>query len=233
MLKRAKEKDVGISAIFTMTPLNAKRALESYQFANDNKFVMIYNAAFGINASIQDEQEIAKYLVEVFDYICKTEKCDLHRPFNEILDYLDFKEPFYCESKNCCGAWFGIDPEGNVIPCGKPWGKDAILANVFTDKDDLYNKIESAPFRKILLNARLQQMDDCKDCKYLLVCHGKCPFTGFNGLEYKKDLAQCAYNKTFFDGCLQVLKKNLENNTLTNEKIIQSIQNTGKTEFKK
>ena len=107
------------------------------------------------------------------------------------------------------------------------------MANVFTDKDNLKEKIENSEFRKILRNVRQQQLDECKDCRYVTTCRGKCPFTGFTGKEYHKDLAQCAYNKTFYDGCLQVLKKHLDEGTLINKKIIFSLQAGHKMEFKK
>lgn len=232
LMQRGKEKGVVVNAIFTMTPENSKRIIESYQFARDNEFNLIFNTAFGIGLTIEDHIELAKRMVELFDYICITETDDLDRPFDEILSYIEGKELFFCEGKNCVGHWYGIHPDGGVYSCGKPWSDETCMANVFTDKENLKQKIEQSEFRNILRNTRQQQLEDCKHCKYVITCRGKCPFTGFIGKEYHKDFAQCAYNKTFYDGCLKILKKHLREETLINNKIIFSIHASNKMEFK-
>ena len=232
LLKKGKEKGVSVNAIFTMTPKNSKRVLESYKFAKDNDFGLIFNTAFGINLTVEDHINLAKKLVEVFDYICISEDDILGRPFDEIDRYLIGEELLYCEGKNCVGNWYGIHPDGGIYSCGKPWPKETCMGNVFDDRENLKETLENSEFRQILRKVRLQQLDECKNCKYLVTCRGKCPFTGFNGKEYHKDYAQCAFNKTFYDGCLEILKKHLENKTLINSNLISAIQSTTKTEFR-
>ena len=88
--------------------------------------------------------------------------------------------------------------------------------NLLTDNpEEVLSKTN--PVKQRLLEVRLQQMSDCKDCDYLLSCYGKCPYTGFRSdNSYQKDEAQCAFNKEIFNGCLDIIEQRLLNNSLIN-----------------
>ena len=102
---------------------------------------------------------------------------------------------------------------------------------MFTDAENLKEKLDNSEFRQILRETRQQQLEDCKNCKYVMTCRGKCPFTGFKGTIYSKDYGQCAYNKTFYDKSLEILKKHLINGTLTNKELVEAINHGRKMEF--
>ncbi len=228
---KAQKAGVSIGAIFTMTPENSTHALETYKFAQDKKIPIIFNTAFGINLTKEDHILLGRRMAEIFDYICICENVNIERPFDEILSYIEGRNLYFCEGKNCVGDWYGIHPNGDIFSCGKPWGNETCLGNVFTDADHLKETLKNAPFRKILLDARQQQLEDCKECKYVMLCRGKCPFTGFKGLTYSKDFNQCAYTKTFYDESLKNLHKHLEHKTLINRSIISKISTSNKMEF--
>lgn len=232
LLYRCKKIGTSLGVIYTLTPENSNNIIKAYQFAKDNKISLIFNTAFGINLSVEDHIELANKLIDLFDYICISENAYLHRPFDEIVSFIKGEECFYCEGKNCVGDWFGIHPDGGVFSCGKPWPDETQLGNVFINKDNLKETIENSKFRKIIRDVRLQQLEECKKCKYVISCRGRCPFTGFNGINYSKDYAQCAFTKTFYDGCLSVLFKHLKNNTLINSELLSAISMSNKIQFK-
>lgn len=231
LVKLAKKYEIPVHAIMTVTPQNAKDVMDTWTIATELSVGVMFNAAFGIGINEIQSAQIAKSLNEVFDRMCITENAHIIRPFDDVLNYLIGTPGFWCETINCTEAWFGVWPNGDVYPCAKPWGQGMKCGNLLTDNpEEVLSKTN--PVKQRLLEVRLQQMSDCKDCDYLLSCYGKCPYTGFRSdNSYQKDEAQCVFNKEIFNGCLDIIEQRLLNNSLINWEVIDAVRNSTKTRF--
>jgi sulfatase maturation enzyme AslB (radical SAM superfamily) len=84
-----------------------------------------------------------------------------------------------------------------------------------------------------ITEAKNQQFEACKKCRYLWHCNNGCSSCVINNNDQKFifNQAHCDYQKTLFDACVQTLKSHLINKTLTNQELIDAVNQTRRMEF--
>lgn len=113
---------------------------------------------------------------------------------NEFEEIFDPKKKLGRYKVKYCGANGNnqlIDPVGDVYSCLEEVGKKDRRVG-FLDMQS--SKIVDTPLRKEWKNRVVQNMKECSDCEYALICGGGC---GIAALKYKGSLGKsyCAENK--------------------------------------
>lgn len=222
-----------VGVIYTMTPKNMDKVMPIYLFAKSQPILLgvDFCPVFNGGCSLEDYKKMAYYVVQLFDFLCTQEDGYMGRPFSHFLSWLKCGEPIECDMGICGPRWVGIQPNGDITRCGRPWGKQFIMGNAF-DPNFHFNKLKDHPISKKLQEGVKQQREWCKKCKYVFSCNNGCLCSAFdkNGeLFFNQD--HCAFWKTFYDLCNETLKNHLQNNTLKNFTIIEAVNASPRLEY--
>lgn len=222
-----------MSALYVVTPENAKYIFDNYLYATEHNWRVAFNIVFGVPVTNEEYFEMATYLILLLDYICSRPDAYVPRPFFEDFNYVDSSIPVLCESSICAGRWIGMDFNGDITACGKPWPDSVVWGNIFDENFHIYNLYKNTNFKKFRENI-LKQWNHCRDCKYLFQCSNACPFssTGPDG-EIHFNEGYCYFKKTYMDMMLKLLDEKYENHTLYNKEILNYLQRSRKMEFVK
>ena len=222
--------------LMTYTPQNAPYIFETYLaycelFPESGGFGL--NTLFGEKITDEEYELMAFYLIQLFDFLCTEEKAQLFRPFPDLLEFFAGRRLRLCEFITCANHWVGINPHGDVIPCGKPWGPEYNFGNIL-EEGASFEKIFQTEKNKKFAYECVHSWDPCKDCKYLLGCNGGCFYKGMDAnLKYTKDEGYCKYRYNLFEGIKKVIEYRCSTNTLVNEEVILYLNSSYKGEFAK
>lgn len=219
--------------LFVITPQNVDDVLDSYIWAWQRGLGISFSTIFGEKLTEEDYNKIILAYDLLFDYLCKNRDSNpSFRPFDEYLDYIQGIFPRLCEHGICANGWRGIDYNGDVSQCGKPWEeKDMVYGNVFDENFHFYNMDKNRKFIKFKQN-EVDQFSQCKDCKWLILCNDDCPFQNYDAQgNYHFDENYCYFKKELLDSFDEILLMNLEQKTLSNRTIIDDIYNTERIDF--
>ena len=163
-------------------------------------------------------------MIALFEYYWQNDRNNKEfdvEPFSRIIEKMLTGKATLCYSQESCQKGFvGIDPKGNVYPCGRFCGDDAMkYGNMLSQSIE---EILAQPLRQDLL-ARWQKIEgDCKECYLDSVCYGGCMH---NAYSMDKDINQkdplC--EKPLFQHIYQRLETALSNEL---EGIRQNVQQT-------
>lgn len=218
--------------LFVVTPENCHDVIPSYLYALEHHYDMQFNPVFGVNATVDQYEEMAWQLVELFDMIAQMPLVDIPRPFDDIMVDISNKEINFCEDIFCVGYWMCIESDGTVENCGHPWPKDLQFGNIF-DENFRTDQIQETPGYKKLAKHLSDQFDHCKDCKWLRVCKNRCPYTNMDPVthEFKFNEGTCKFRSIIAENVYKIIKTRAADHTLRNEKIIEALHSTVKREF--
>lgn len=104
--------------------------------------------------------------------------------------------------------------------------------NIF-DENFRVDKLHETPgFKKMTQNV-LAQLEHCKDCKWLITCKNRCPFSSIDPKthDFLFNEGVCRFRTIISEGVYDIIKTRASNNTLYNKEIIDAIKHTAKREF--
>jgi len=216
-----------VGLLMVVTPNNANTLLASYELAKKLNLSISFNPLFGENINKEDYLKMAYGQLELFDYLLQQDDGEFSRPFEWIKSFVLGEWSNLCEFTWCSNKWLGIDCNGNITQCGKPWGDDLMWGNILDD-NITWEKIESSPMSKLLADIGEQQWKYCKDCKWMSVCMNGCPFNGWDAetKTYHIDEDFCFYQKFLWEGFMFLINKHCNENTLRHKKFIEYLNQT-------
>lgn len=228
MLQYTEDRDV----LYTITPENMQSIIPAYLFAQSQGINLKFSYAFGENYQPEVYKEMALYTAQLFDYLCIQPTAQLERPFDNFKSWLLNLPATLCEYIMCGKNWVGIQANGDVTHCGRPWNSSFVLGNALDDNFH-FNTLEQNKVVQKITEAKNQQFEACKKCKYLWHCNNGCPSCVINNDDQKFifNQAHCDYQKMLFDACVQILKSHLINKTLANQELIDAVNQTQRMEF--
>ena len=211
----------GISLLMVVTPQNANTLIESYLETQNYHFNLGFNEVFGENLTKKEYDIIINGLIDLFDYLCINPSYMLPRPFDEIIGYFGFIHSNLCEREYCVGRWFGISPEGDIYPCGKPWTEKYKYGNALLNDNIDFDKLNYKPLKDIVET----QLNHCIKCKYFYGCKNGCPF---NASKYDDlfDENYCYFRSNLIEKTYGHLNNHINDRSLINKNIIEKISNT-------
>lgn len=218
-------------ALFTVTKENMNLVLPSYIFAQSQNVDIEYNNVFGEGNTAEDYKQMAYYLLQLFDFLCQEPNGKFIRPFDDLEHWLTNDQSKICDRGACSMNWIGIQPNGDITRCGKPWTSDFIFGNIFDENFHLTDLPYHPLTKKLDENAKTQWVS-CKQCKWLKVCNNGCPFSCYDKQgNFNFNQEYCAYSQLLLDGCLGIFKTHIINKTLRSKQMIQILHSTNRLEF--
>jgi len=117
-------------------------------------------------------EEYANFMMEIFNLWIKTDDPNFRiRNLNNILIGLLGGRPSLCEFNNQCQKFLTVDYNGDIGPCDSFPLREFNFGNIL--KDDWLSALESEDYRRYLECIELSR-EDCKNCKWSMVCKGGC-----------------------------------------------------------
>lgn len=222
----------GLHVLYTVTPWNCDDLIASYLWASGKGYELSFNAMFGEEVTKEDYEKIAIGLAKFFDFLCGVEHANVWRPFDDLIGYIQGELPTLCEKRICAGYWYGIDEDGTVTSCGKPWPAKAMSwGNVF-DPDFNFNKIPEQESYKIFKQNLINTWRRCQQCPWTLICNNGCPFGCYDkDGNYTFNEEFCHFKKILIPAIFNILKHRCEEGTLVNRQIINALHATTKIEW--
>lgn len=174
-----------ISALAVFTRNTLKHLSGFYDFFKRNQINVKINPllyAGNSNRTLSDlkisPEEYGEALIYLFDMWLSEEKFSFTiEPFTSIIRSLVSEQPMACTfSGECFDKYLSIDPDGNIIPCGR-WSKDTFTyGNI--NIDSIASALTSSDLQRFRL-LRRRVIEVCQNCLHFDVCHGGCAFSGF------------------------------------------------------
>jgi uncharacterized protein len=180
------ERRKNISALAVFTHNTLKNLNGFYNFFKRNQInVKINPLLFAGNASrtlsylIISPEEYGEALIYLFDMWLSEEKFTFTiEPFAAIIRSLVSGQPMACTfSGECFDKYLSIDPDGNIIPCGR-WSKDTFMYGNINSIDSIASALTSSDMQRFR-QLRKRAIEVCQNCPHRDICHGGCAFSGF------------------------------------------------------
>ena len=174
-IKLLQEEGIDVSVCTTVTKLNEDR-ISNIQLFMQNIGVKNYRVQSLMNMGRgKKNMEVLslspRRMKELVEYLGN--KKILLSSYNFTLQPPPTEPVDYCDSGVCSAATSScsITPEGKVVPCTHFWGMRGESLREHTFQWIWENSLILNYFRDILLN---DIKGVCRDCKWLLLCHGGC-----------------------------------------------------------
>jgi len=163
--------------LYVVTKESVKEAKKLYYFFKNMNFDAVeVNPVYGVEDTMTPD-EYGKFLCELWDIWIQDDKSVKLTIFDrwESIYKRSFSKYGVCHyGDNCIKHVFMINPNGDILGCGKhsekPFG--TIYKNSFLEVE--YEKSKVVDKRNEFL---LSQESECKGCKWWSYCHGDCPFS--------------------------------------------------------
>ena len=189
--------------IMLLTPDNIDNIIAEYEYFKRLNFDVQMNIIFSVigneDAQIIPPEHLAKKICEFFDYWMN----DLQKPAQSklcetYLYRLMNGGHSFCSDQDCVGKWFGVHPDGTLMPCGNDWQEDMTFGNIheYTSVEEI---MEHPNFVRFKAETR-ELLDSCKECPFFYACHGGCYATAYNtyGNCKKPNKEHCIATKIIF-----------------------------------
>lgn len=137
-----------------------------------NPLVPIGNAKSNLGIHISPI-EYGNFLLAIFNYwIDETQLSFMIEPLSDMLQSLITKKPRSCAFLNDCTNFFiGIDPYGNLSPCGRLSKEDFYFGNIKSGSiADAIQSDVSKNYRRFAT----ERLSQCDGCELIPICNGGC-----------------------------------------------------------
>ncbi len=178
-----------------------------------NPLVPIGNATRNVDIHISPI-EYGEFLIAILNYwICEPQVSFIIEPLSDMLQSLITKKPRSCAFLNDCTNFFiGIDPYGNISPCGRLSKNDFYFGNIYNQSiSDAIQSDASKNFRRYAA----ERLSQCYGCELLPICNGGC----FSNTLLLDNLNSSISNKDYYCDSYRMLY-NYMYQLLTKEKTI-------------
>jgi len=206
------QNNIGFGVIQVITPERVDHIIEEYEYFKRLKVSVQMNFEFtahGNEASANVEGEkMGNGILKFFDYWIR----DKDNPQSSMLleNWLGRTLGHgmtFCENIGCAGQWFGIHPDGTLMPCGRDWDETLFFGNVhdYSSADEVYR---NENFKRYSL-AQLNRFKDCndKECPFFDECKSGCAGKAWgNGNIDRAAEDVCKSTRIIFTGLFNRLK---------------------------
>ncbi len=176
-IEMASRHHIKVRAICCVSQLNLREPQKIYQFFNSLGVSCKFNyidSETGLlpEGSAITQEEYSNFLITLARIWLNDpeSKIDVLQISDMISAIINKRSEQCIHAPNCSKYFIGVDPDGDIYPCGKFIGIGYFkLGNVC----DLDNAITNTKY----LRSDLYTMpDDCKQCEFGALCNGLCPF---------------------------------------------------------
>ena len=218
--------------LYVVTPENCDNVIPSFLYAQSHGYLMHFNPVFGEGTTVAEYERMAFEMVKLFDLQTQIPDLQITRPFDDLIADIDGKQNDFCEEIFCVGQWLCIESDGTVVNCGHPWPEDLQFGNVFDENFRVDKLHESPGFQKMEKHV-MDQLEHCKDCRWLRVCKNRCPYTNLDPVthDFLFNEGICHFRRIIAANVYEILKARAKTNTLYNQDIISALNHTVKREF--
>jgi uncharacterized protein len=175
-----KSRDVKFGLISVINSYSVHDPLSYYKFIKDispnsvrvNPLIPIGNAIEHDNIHVTPHQ-YGSFLINLFDAWINDDKFYfMIEPLSDMLQALITKKSRSCAFLNDCTNFFvGIDPHGNISPCGRLSKDDFFFGNVMNLS--ISEALNSKTAERFRINSS-QRLNECNSCNLLAICNGGC-----------------------------------------------------------
>lgn len=208
-LALCREKGISPGCIVVAGKKHIGHIPELYNFMKESKLSFKFNPLFSAGEATNniDEYgitpaEYAQMSIELFDLWFDDNQGEITESnFVEIASNIVSKKTTGCMfGRNCQDNFFAIAPTGDVMPCGRFCDDDLLqysYGNLHQETlSDILPRIRQSEIYK---RSEYIEKGNCKNCKWLDICHGGCLHDGFlkSGDFRSKTFLCSAYKKIF------------------------------------
>jgi len=176
-IESLKTNGVNVGVVCVLTRLGVPYIDEIYAFFKERGINFRLNdiAPYAsCNSNLLTEKEYTDSMIKLFDLWFNDE--DNSITIQNLLEFsasLISRTTLCCNAlKNCQDSFLGIDPAGNVFPCGRFCGNnDFVFGNLFSES---LSSILSCEMRQKLLRRNALIIKECANCQYSDICNGGC-----------------------------------------------------------
>jgi len=172
------QNDINFGVIQVITPERVDHIVEEYEYFKRLHVAVQMNFEFGAhgnpNSANVEGKKMAEGVLNFFDYWIydKVEP----QPSEMLQDWLGRLIGYgrrFCENVGCAGRWFGIHPDGTLMPCGRDWTQEVFFGNVneYDNIEDIYKHENFVRF----VQGQAEKFEHCKGCPFFEECMGGCP----------------------------------------------------------
>lgn len=202
---------VDSGAIMLLLPENIDNLIEEYEYFKrlqiGVQMNVVYKAIDNAGAVPIPVDGLIEGVCEFFDYwIMDTNKPAQSRLFETYLNRLLNRGDSFCADQDCVGKWFGVHPDGTLMPCGNDWQEDMTFGNIH-DYSSVEEIMEHPNFVRFKSETR-ELLEACKDCPFFYACHGGCYAIAYNnnGNCKKPDKETCLATQNIFSHIFNRIK---------------------------
>lgn len=214
-----KRKEMRTGAICILNRYNIDNTDEIYNFFKKrqinlkvNPLIQIGRAKNNANLSITP-QEYANAMTRFFDrWLFDKDPKIMVDPFQGDIKGFLSNTPYGCNSSGDCAERFlGIDPSGDVYPCGRFSGEEEFR----------YGNVNKTPLKKILESEKRKKLikrkeimtgigGECNPCNWRDLCNSGCMHNAYinNGTVYSRDL-YCESTKILYNHIAKTIDSQL------------------------
>jgi len=194
---------MGGGPIMLLTPENIDNIIEEYEYFKRLRLNVqmntVYAAIGNDGATPIDPAKYAAGICKFFDYWMN----DTYLPQESVLCETYLSRILnggrsFCSDQDCVGKWFGIHPDGTLMPCGNDWQEDMTFGNIH-DYNSVEEIMEHPNFIRFKAETR-ELLDSCKECPFFYACHGGCYAVAYNNYGHckKPSAGDCSATKIIF-----------------------------------
>ncbi len=189
--------------IMLLTPQNIDDIIPEYEYFKRLQMPVQMNVVYSVienpNAIPIVPERFAQAICDFFDYwIMDTYKPAPSRLCETYIYRLLNGGHSFCGDQDCIGKWFGVHPDGTLMPCGNDWQEDMTFGNIheYTSVEEI---MEHPNFIRFKAETR-ELLDSCKECPFFYACHGGCYAVAYNNYGHckKPSAGDCSATKIIF-----------------------------------
>lgn len=178
VFKMLEEAGITFGVIQVIMPENVEQIIDEYEYFKRLNVEVQMNFEFHAHSNEQsrnvDAERMAEGILRFFDYWIMDKNNPRPSLLLEVwLGRLIGYGMSFCEHSSCVGRWFGIHPDGTLMPCGRDWTKEVYFGNVH-DYSDVKEIYEHENYKRFVEQERAKQ-EYCRPCPFYEECMGGCP----------------------------------------------------------
>ncbi|MBQ2672350.1 MAG: radical SAM protein [Clostridia bacterium] len=208
-IRMIQENNLTPKALSVVSGINYKNLIDEYENAKKLGIDVKYSPYEDVDSPLEQIKISSDQYVEcmerLFDYWIDDKNCCIRlEPFcGMIRDYYKGKSST-CTRTSCMQRWIGINPNGDVFPCGrfmniKPYGN----INNLNDIREIYH---SESYVSLLKKANIRKKKCFDECDVFQFCEGGCNYDAAltSGIENNSGF-DCRIFKNFFKYVMKVV----------------------------
>lgn len=198
--------------IDVVTKDNYKNMIDTYEFYKKLNRNVVFSPVFNSSGTEKNHLElpVEEYVeewVKLFKHWLYDKDGIDERTCRQMLLHAVGSRRVLCEYKDCRGGWIGINPRGEIFPCGRYYPDEHKLGSIF-EYDSVQEVFESKAFKAYNEDYEIRLNTYCRKCDYFPMCAGNCPNTHFiyTGSRRENDPNQCKLFQMQFKGAYETLR---------------------------